>query len=531
MTATSAEEHDATPTDTSSGAVGRVLGTEASTPLTFWVGLLPDQFVQLDDVFITQRRLPDGSDIRLSGVVTGVRARQEGAHFDSDVFLINDGVLPAQTIEAAEVLTTRVEPEVFVPPLPGAEVRRAAEGERDHALYFDQMRSKLSIGTGRDGDVLFANLEFLDGARGAHVNISGIFGVATKTTCATFLLYGLFHSDVLGVEKINTKALIFNVKGEDLLFLGHDNIELTEEDRERYRALRLPACPFDLVAVYAPPRRGDPTGRPDVATRSEGVHAYYWTLQEFCEPVAGLAHYRAQLRERRAVIGGARRAERLAVGRGGREADLEPVDGAQLQAAPSSRAPAGRRDRPGRAPEQLLHHLSAQPPPPACDHLAGGHLPALPPRHLRQQPGQAGHRLAVAGIGHQRHRQHQAGRQRKRHDPPALMRPGPAAGGNQALDHPLAQALLQYPEPHMSGKPPGGLHLAAAAHRRHCAGIELSQTRAQRIGLALAIPDEVLMSPGQGIDGFDFIGVGTDLAMIVAVNTHDLSQHLGVRSV
>ncbi len=34
--------------------------------------------------------------VRLSGVVTQVRARHEGARFDSDVFLIADGVLPAR---------------------------------------------------------------------------------------------------------------------------------------------------------------------------------------------------------------------------------------------------------------------------------------------------------------------------------------------------------------------------------------------------------------------------------------------------
>ena len=31
---------------------------------------------------------------------------------------------------------------------------------------------------------------------------------------------------MLGAEAINTKALIFNVKGEDLLFLDHANIRL-----------------------------------------------------------------------------------------------------------------------------------------------------------------------------------------------------------------------------------------------------------------------------------------------------------------
>src|SRR4051794_18796859 len=169
--------------------VGRVVGTEDATPLSFSLALAPNQYVQLDDVVVCSRDLPSGETVTVSGVVDQIRARHEGARFDSDVFLVEDGVLPAQTSEVAEVLTTRVEPEIFVPPLPGAEVRRAAENEREQALYFDQMERRLPIGLDHRDEPLYANLEFIDGTRGAHVNISGISGVATKTTYATFLLF------------------------------------------------------------------------------------------------------------------------------------------------------------------------------------------------------------------------------------------------------------------------------------------------------------------------------------------------------
>lgn len=258
-----------------------MLGTEDATPLSYWVGIGPGAYVQLDDVVVCERILPTGERVTISGIVTQVRARHEGARFDTDVFLVADGVLPADTAESAEVMATRVEPEIYVPPLPGAPVRRAAGTERDHALYFDQMSSRLPAGLGRDGRPLYVNLEFVDGTRGAHVNISGISGVATKTTYATFLLYGLFHSGVLGAEAINTKALIFNVKGEDLLFLDHANSRLDAAERERYRTLGLEPGPFRSVAVYAPPRKHDPNAGPDVATRLSGVRTYYWTLHDF----------------------------------------------------------------------------------------------------------------------------------------------------------------------------------------------------------------------------------------------------------
>jgi DNA helicase HerA-like ATPase len=264
--------------------VGRVIGTDDATPLEFWVALAPEQYLQLDDVVVCERNVPGREQpVRVSGVVTQVRARQEGAHFDSDVFLISDGVLPAQTIEAAQVTTTRVEPEVFVPPTPGTAVHRAAGKARDEALFFDRMEKKLPIGLGRDGAALYANLDFIDGNRGAHVNISGISGVATKTTYATFLLYSLFNSGVLGDDATNTHALIFNVKSEDLLFLDHDNGLLDDTQRDRYRSLGLVPGAFKQVDVYAPPRKGDPNASPDVATRTQGVHSFYWTIAEFIE--------------------------------------------------------------------------------------------------------------------------------------------------------------------------------------------------------------------------------------------------------
>jgi len=262
--------------------VGRVIGTDDATPLEFWVAVAPGQFLQLDDVVALERSLPGRDPVRIYGVVGQVRARQEGARFDSDVFLIADGVLPGEVSEAGQVSATRFEPEVFVPPLPGAAVRRATGAERDQALFFDQMTARLPVGLSREDEPLYANLEFLDGTRGAHVNISGISGVATKTTYATFLLYSMFNSGVLGADAMNTKALVFNVKGEDLLFLDHPNVRLDDQQRDRYARLGLPAGAFGSVQVFAPPRPGTAAAVPNVGSRSHGVTSFFWTLYDFC---------------------------------------------------------------------------------------------------------------------------------------------------------------------------------------------------------------------------------------------------------
>ncbi len=271
-------------TDTAAPApeVGRVLGTDDATPMEFWVAVRPDQYLQLDDVVALERTPAGGDPVRIYGVVNQVRARSEGARFDSDVFLSADGLLPTQSSEAAQVNPTRFEPEVFIPPLPGQPVVRAVGHDRDMALFFDQFDTRLPAGLSRNDEPVYINLDFLDGTRGAHVNISGVSGVATKTTYACFLLHSLFTSGAVD-NATNTKAIVFNVKGEDLLFLDHLNTKLPAEQAARYAAVGLEPTAFRSAGFFAPPRRNSTSAAPDVTSRGHGVTSYFWTLQEFCE--------------------------------------------------------------------------------------------------------------------------------------------------------------------------------------------------------------------------------------------------------
>jgi DNA helicase HerA-like ATPase len=271
--------------------VGRVIGTRPSQPLEFWLGVQEDSFVQLDEVIAVNTRLPaalpDGRDsVEHYGVVDIIESTHEGASLHSDVF---DTPRPLGLATIAHVSVTRVsvpgEPsqadlEVLVPPRPGQEVRRASADDRRIALYFDRMTRQFPAGLSRDGLPVYGNLEFLDGTRGAHVNISGISGVATKTTYALFLLYGLFNSNALQNPQ-SGHAIVFNVKGEDLLWLDKPNTKLTDEDRKKYASLGLPSGPFESVGLWAPAQSGD-IALPDTGGRMEGVTAYFWTLREFC---------------------------------------------------------------------------------------------------------------------------------------------------------------------------------------------------------------------------------------------------------
>ena len=266
----------------SSAVVGLVLGSQDATPLEFWVGVREGERVQLDDLVVTRTTLSDGQTVTFYGIVDIVRKRFEGSQFDTDAFRVADGTLPADVSYAAHVQVTRVEPEVFVPPGPGEAVSVVRDEEFRRALYFDRMERTVAIGLTRSGEPIHANLEFLDGTRGAHASISGVSGVATKTSYATFILYSLFHSDALGLDAANAKALIFNVKGEDLLWLDKPNAKLTDEMRAEYQRLGLPAGPFQSVAFFAPTRKGSDTPMPDTGSRQEGVQPYVWTVREFC---------------------------------------------------------------------------------------------------------------------------------------------------------------------------------------------------------------------------------------------------------
>jgi len=261
----------------------RVLGVEDAHPLDFWVGVGENAYLQLDDIVAVTTTVPDRGDITLYGVVDMVRARHEGARFDSDVFLEAEGILPLGVANAAHVSVTRIEPEIFVPPRPGQEVTRAVGDELDKALYFDQMEHKFVVGLTREGHRMYGNLEFLDGSRGAHINISGISGVATKTSCALFLLYSLFQSDALGSSRHNARAVIFNVKGDDLMFVDKPNARLSADEAQKYEQLGLKSGPFEDVALWSPVSREGFEIVHALGSRQEGVTPYLWTVREFCQ--------------------------------------------------------------------------------------------------------------------------------------------------------------------------------------------------------------------------------------------------------
>ncbi len=263
--------------------VGFILGTQEATPLEFWVAVSPGQVLRLDDVVEVQTHRPDGSGIvKFYGVVDYVRTLYEGTQFDTDTFLAKSGSLPVNVSYAAHIQVTRIEPEEYLPPQPGDTVNLAVDEELKRALHFDGMEKRIPAGTMRNSSPAYFNYEFIDGTKGAHINISGVSGVATKTSYALFLLHGIFHSAALGYHRANTKALIFNVKGEDLFFIDKQNAKLKEHDLAQYQILGIPAEPFKDVRFCAAPRKGSHDVDPHLEQRADNISVYLWSLRELC---------------------------------------------------------------------------------------------------------------------------------------------------------------------------------------------------------------------------------------------------------
>lgn len=264
--------------------VGRVLGVDPSTSTDFRVVLDADNYLQLDDLVVVKTPVPKVGEVGIYGVVTEAAARFEGARFESDMDRIaGEGSMPAELARSAGVQTIRVVPEIWVAPNPGEPVYRVSDKTRDEALYADEMTRRLPVGFARDGLPLWIDLDFFDGTKGGHMTISGVSGVATKTSFALAFLRSLTaHQTELGKASANMKVLVFNVKQEDLLWLDKPNLRLEDEAREQWAGLGIEAVPFPSVSFWAPPRGGDEL-IPDTDSRIEGVTAFAWTPREFVE--------------------------------------------------------------------------------------------------------------------------------------------------------------------------------------------------------------------------------------------------------
>ena len=96
------------------------------------------------------------------------------------------------------------------------------------------------------------NSKFILGPEGAHLNISGISGLASKTSYAMFLMKAIQEQYLHNNRKNEDSVafVIFNVKGKDLMAIDCENdfAEDGNKEKERvyteYKRLGLSTAPF-----------------------------------------------------------------------------------------------------------------------------------------------------------------------------------------------------------------------------------------------------------------------------------------------
>jgi DNA helicase HerA-like ATPase len=151
----------------------------------------------------------------------------------------------------------RQDPPEPMQPVPLAAVQIADAADVEMALRMDAYargaeRTAVPVGLYAAGGTrapIFVDADFLLGPESAHLSISGVSGLATKTSAALFLLSAVFQH--FPKRKGSVAAVCFNVKGPDLDFLDVPT-ELPADDAEMYRELGMSAEPFARVRYFAP---------------------------------------------------------------------------------------------------------------------------------------------------------------------------------------------------------------------------------------------------------------------------------------
>src|SRR5579883_2531004 len=245
--------------------IGYVDGSVDATTQRFDVVLDDDASIQLDDLLVCrQTLLGSGEALSHFGIVVEGLNKIEGAQIASDTHRIyGTQTMPGQRSRKVTVQILRTDPERWLPPLPGARVALARGHDRDLALFQDRMEeNRLPLGLDHMDQPVCADWSFINGEKGAHMSISGISGVATKTSYALFALYMLTESPagrrLLGPHAHETKAIVFNVKGQDLLHIDRENAKFANDERahDMWRALGVNnPRPFQSVRFFVPPTR------------------------------------------------------------------------------------------------------------------------------------------------------------------------------------------------------------------------------------------------------------------------------------
>lgn len=258
--------------------IGRVLATEKNPTtidnFTFWTD--PELILNPFDIVKVQHVNNSFS----YGVIEDIAHITDAASFLTNFISSDFGDVNAEEntlrigmnyVTAKVVCNTE---NIYIPLQSNAKVMLATAEEINYALGLNDIRNPLVCGylemyegtKGCEEVTLPVNLnsKFIVGPEGAHLNISGISGLASKTSYAMFLLKAIQDSymkkDPQNEDEDSVAFVLFNVKGKDLLaidqlndFSDERNPEQAQKDTfAKYEKLGLAAEPFKNVQYYYP---------------------------------------------------------------------------------------------------------------------------------------------------------------------------------------------------------------------------------------------------------------------------------------
>jgi hypothetical protein len=148
-------------------------------------------------------------------------------------------------------------PEEPLQPVPMGQVYLADDQDVEVALRMDGYlkegaRTGIPVGVYRAGGTdapIYLDADFLIGPEAAHLNITGVSGLATKTSAIEWIMSSIFTH--FPEQKGSIAAVAFNVKGPDLCFLDQPG-EIGDEDRLLYEKCGVEPAPFEKVQYFAP---------------------------------------------------------------------------------------------------------------------------------------------------------------------------------------------------------------------------------------------------------------------------------------
>lgn len=176
---------------------------------------------------------------------------------DTDMGIGNMNRLGMNYVKARVVCNTN---DIYTPVLDGQQVSLCDEEDIKTALGLSEEDVKnplvcgyLQMYKGEETKrvKVILNSHFLVGPDGAHINVSGISGLAAKTSYSMFLLKII--QSKFRTENGETAAFVFfNVKGRDLMAIDEPNPDLSQKDKDIYKELGISTEPFSSVRYFYP---------------------------------------------------------------------------------------------------------------------------------------------------------------------------------------------------------------------------------------------------------------------------------------